>query len=72
MGLAAALEAQARKATVAVDVVTDGAGRYPQEVEAAVYFCVLEALQNVQKYADATRAIVRLSEPQHRDVRSRG
>jgi signal transduction histidine kinase len=36
-------------------------GRYPQETEAAVYFCVLEALQNVQKYAGASRAWVRLA-----------
>ena len=39
----------------------DGVGRYPQEMEAAVYFCVLEALQNVAKYAGATRAEVRLA-----------
>jgi signal transduction histidine kinase len=60
-GLAAALEAQARKATLPVEVDTDGVGRYPQDTEAAVYFCCLEALQNVQKYGQATRAIVRLS-----------
>jgi signal transduction histidine kinase len=36
-------------------------GRYPQEAEAAVYFCVLEALQNVAKYAGASRAAVRLA-----------
>jgi signal transduction histidine kinase len=61
-GLMAALEAQARKATVPVDVHGDGIGRYPQETEAAVYFCVLEALQNVQKYAGATRTRVHLQE----------
>ena len=60
-GLVSALESQARKATVPVEVVADGIGRYPQEIEAAVYFCCLEALQNVQKYGQATRAIVRLS-----------
>ncbi|MGZ4151902.1 MAG: sensor histidine kinase, partial [Actinomycetota bacterium] len=60
-GLGAALTAQARKATLPVDVETDGIGRYPQEVEAAVYFCCLEALQNVSKYAQASRAAVRLS-----------
>ena len=37
-------------------------GRYPQAVEAAVYFSVLEALQNVAKYADASRADVRLAQ----------
>jgi signal transduction histidine kinase len=55
-GLAAAIESQARKSSVAVDLHPDGVGRYPQEVEAAVYFCVLEALQNVAKYSGAERA----------------
>jgi signal transduction histidine kinase len=61
-GLAAALEAQARKAAVPVEVEADGVGRYPQELEAVAYFCCLEALQNVAKYANASRAVVRLSE----------
>jgi signal transduction histidine kinase len=61
-GLAAALEAQARKAAVPVEVHPDGIGRYPQEAEATAYFCVLEALQNVAKYAAATRVEVSLSE----------
>jgi signal transduction histidine kinase len=64
-GLAAALEAQARKAAVPTAVTADGVGRYPQEVEAAVYFCVLEALQNVAKYAGASRAGVRLAASGH-------
>jgi signal transduction histidine kinase len=59
-GLAAALESQARKATVPVTVEADGVGRYPQEIEAAVYFCCLEALQNLQKYAGEAHAVVRL------------
>jgi signal transduction histidine kinase len=61
-GLAAALESQARKATLPVEVVAGGIGRYPQDIEAAIYFCALEALQNVQKYAQATSATVRLGE----------
>jgi signal transduction histidine kinase len=61
-GLEAALQAQARKATLPVTVQVDGVGRYPREVEAAIYFCVLEALQNVQKYADASSVLVRLSD----------
>jgi signal transduction histidine kinase len=61
-GLAAALEAQARKATLPVLVDVDGVGRYPQETEAAVYFCVLEALQNVQKYSGASRVLIRVRE----------
>ncbi|MFY9614069.1 MAG: GAF domain-containing sensor histidine kinase [Candidatus Dormiibacterota bacterium] len=61
-GLGEALQAQARKATILVSVEADGVGRYPQDVEAAVYFCVLEALQNVQKYAQAAHATLRLAE----------
>ncbi|MFY9614066.1 MAG: GAF domain-containing sensor histidine kinase [Candidatus Dormiibacterota bacterium] len=61
-GLAAALEAQARKATVPVEISADGIGRYSQDIEAAVYFCVLEALQNIQKYAQAQSARVHLAE----------
>ncbi len=60
-GLVAALEAQARKAAVPVAVDADGIGRYPEETEAAVYFCVLEALNNVAKYADASHTSVSLA-----------
>jgi signal transduction histidine kinase len=59
-GLVPALEAQARKSAIPVTLETDGVGRYPQEVEAAVYFCTLEALQNIAKYSRATAATVRL------------
>jgi signal transduction histidine kinase len=61
-GLGAALEAQARKSPVAVEFGADGIGRYRQEVEAAVYFCVLEAMQNIAKYSEANRARIRLAE----------
>lgn len=61
-GLQVALESQARKATVAVRVDADGLGRYSQEIEAAVYFCVLEALQNIQKYAHASAVVIRVRE----------
>jgi signal transduction histidine kinase len=62
-GLSVALESQARKATLPITVDAVGAiRRYPQETEAAVYFCVLEALQNVQKYSGASRAVVRVCE----------
>jgi signal transduction histidine kinase len=61
-GLGAALESQARKSAVPVSVEIDGIGRYPQEAEAAVYFSCLEALQNVAKYAEASRANVRLAQ----------
>jgi signal transduction histidine kinase len=60
-GLVAALEAQARTAPVTVEVHGQDLARYPQEIEAAVYFCCLEALQNVGKYAHATTATIELS-----------
>ena len=60
-GLVHALHAQAGKTVVPVTIEADGIQRYPQDVEATVYFCALEALQNVAKYADASRADVCLS-----------
>jgi signal transduction histidine kinase len=61
-GLPTALQAQARKATLPITVEANGIGRYPQDTEAALYFCILEALQNIQKYAQASSATVRLRE----------
>jgi signal transduction histidine kinase len=61
-GLPAALASQARKAAVPVDVQARDIGRYEQEAEAAIYFCVLEALQNISKYAEASSVLVRLHE----------
>ncbi|MBV8527875.1 MAG: sensor histidine kinase [Candidatus Dormibacteraeota bacterium] len=58
-GLVTALESS-HKATLPVTVEADGIDRYAQEIEATVYFCVLEALQNVQKYAHASRVVVRV------------
>jgi signal transduction histidine kinase len=60
-GLVHALQAQAGKTVVPVTIEADGIRRYPQDVEATVYFCALEALQNVAKYAEASRADVCLS-----------
>ncbi len=57
-GLAAALRSQAGRAALPVVVEADGVGRFPREVEAAVYFCVLEALQNTAKHAAASCATV--------------
>ena len=38
-----------------------GIGRFGQDVEAAVYFSCLEALQNVAKYAEASRVAISLA-----------
>jgi len=62
-GLRAALRAQADRAPLPVEVDADGIGRYPREAEATAYFCILEALQNVAKYAQASRATIALSCP---------
>jgi signal transduction histidine kinase len=59
-GLVVALDAQARKAPLPVDVDAEGLGRFTAEVEAAVYFVCLEALQNVSKYARASTASIAL------------
>ena len=55
-GLREALRAAARNSPVPVAVRTTGIGRYAEDLEVAVYFCCLEALQNVVKHAgpDAT------------------
>ncbi len=60
-GLVVALTEQATKAALPVRIDADDVGRYEPEVEAAVYFAVLEGLQNVAKYANATTAQVHLS-----------
>jgi signal transduction histidine kinase len=60
-GLADALAAAAARSPVPTRVDARDLGRYPQEIESAVYFCCLEALQNAGKYAgEGARATVRL------------
>jgi signal transduction histidine kinase len=60
-GLAEALRAAALRAPVAAEVRSDGVRRYAPEVESAVYFCCLEALQNAAKHArDATLITISL------------
>jgi signal transduction histidine kinase len=61
-GLGAALEAQARKAAVPVSVEAERVGRHAQEIESAIYFSCLEALNNVAKYAEASNTTIRLSQ----------
>ena len=61
-GLGAAVPAQAARSTLPVTVHASGLPRYPADVEAAVYFSVLEALQNAAKYAHAYSVHVRLEQ----------
>jgi signal transduction histidine kinase len=56
-GLPEALQAAAGRATLPATVAADGVPRYDQEVEAAVYFCILEALQNAGKHAGAQASV---------------
>jgi signal transduction histidine kinase len=60
LGLVAALNGQAKKSALPVTIQADGLGRFPEDTEAAVYFCCLEALQNTAKYAGATQAAIAL------------
>ncbi len=60
-GLVPALDAQASKAAVAVVIDADSIRRYPQDVEVAVYFCCLEAMQNVAKYAPEASVVIQVS-----------
>jgi signal transduction histidine kinase len=74
-GLAVALGHQARKSALHVSIHAEPGRRYPRDVEAAVYFTVLEALQNTAKYAGETRATVQLLENGNRllfEVRDEG
>jgi signal transduction histidine kinase len=59
-GLGAALKGAAARIPTRVTVDADLDRRYPPEVEAAVYFSCLEALQNVVKHAPGSPATVRL------------
>ena len=67
-GLPAALEAQARKSPIPVEVAPDGVGRYDPATEAAVYFSILEALQNAAKYSSGSRITIRLGQDDGRLV----
>jgi len=61
-GLGEALRAAGRRSPLPVTVSADGIGRYPLEIESAVYFCCLEALQNAAKHAAGATVRVRLWE----------
>ncbi len=64
-GLREALVAAANRAVLPTEVEAE-VGRYPAEVEAAVYFCCLEAMQNAGKYAgEGARINVRVRGDDH-------
>jgi signal transduction histidine kinase len=59
-GLAAAVESLAGRSPVPTAVSVELPGRLPEAVELAAYFVASEALTNVAKYAQATKASVRI------------
>ncbi|MEX1280061.1 MAG: ATP-binding protein [Acidimicrobiia bacterium] len=60
-GLVTAIGQQVRSAALPVSISGDGCGRFSRDVEAAVYFSVLESVQNSAKYARATSIDITLS-----------
>jgi signal transduction histidine kinase len=61
-GLLAALRSAANRSPLSVAVDAAGIGRYTAEIEAAIYFCCLEALQNAAKHAPNANVEVRVWE----------
>jgi signal transduction histidine kinase len=61
-GLEQALRAAVTRSPVPVTLAADGVVRYSPEIETAVYFCCLEALQNTAKHAPQAAATVTLQQ----------
>jgi signal transduction histidine kinase len=59
-GLDPAIETLAGRAPLPVEVAERLGDRAPEPVELAAYFVVSEALTNIVKYADASRAVIRV------------
>ncbi len=61
-GLAAAVSAHASRAPGQIEVNAVGVGRYPADLETAIYFCCVEALQNAARHAPGSAVRVSLAE----------
>lgn len=61
-GVVTAIRQRVQNATLPIRVLESGIGRYPRDIEAAIYFSILEALQNVAKYAEPTAVVVRIDD----------
>jgi len=60
-GLTAALHEAAHRSTVPLSLHIEDVGRFSEDCEVAIYYCCLEALQNVAKHAgEAASASLRL------------
>lgn len=75
-GLADALAAAGRRLSPPAEIDVDSVGRFPTDVESAVYFCCVEALQNAAKHAGPdARTALRLRQDENRlyfEVRDSG
>jgi signal transduction histidine kinase len=60
-GVAAAVEDVVGTSTIPVAVLDRGIGRHDEEIETALYFCCVEAVQNAVKHAGASRVEVELA-----------
>lgn len=56
-GLGEALRSASRHSSLPVTISADGVGRLVSEIESAVYFCCLEALQNASKHATGASCV---------------
>ncbi len=61
-GLVPALRSAVVTSPIPVTVDNAGVGRLPAPIEAALYFCCMEAVQNAAKHSNAGTVTVRLSE----------
>ena len=61
-GLTGALRPVVNRSPLDIELSTEGIARYDGDVEAAVYFCCLEALQNAGKYAPEAHVTVKIWE----------
>jgi signal transduction histidine kinase len=68
-GLADALRSIAMRATIPIRVASDGVGRCSPAVEAAIYFCSLEAIQNSIKHAGSGASVTVTLERDRRGIR---
>jgi signal transduction histidine kinase len=56
-GLEEALRAAGQRSAIPVTIEADGIGRLSSETESAVYFCCLEAMQNVAKHGEGASRV---------------
>ena len=68
-GVAGALRSHVRELRLPVEIVEHGAGRYPRAVEAAAYFCCLEAIRNASAHGGEAIAVTIDSRPDGLTVR---